>query len=70
MSGELPLLADFSHQSGELRYYSRRPGEQWSGWARANLEDWRSTKFEDAIDGPVTESLGIRGATLKTDADG
>ena len=55
---------------GAVNYYSRRPGEEWSGWGRASIGEWSSTKFEGAIGGPITDSIGIRGAILKTDSDG
>ncbi len=55
---------------GAVNYYSRRPGEEWNGWGRASLGDWSSTKFEGAVGGPITDSLGVRAAVLKTDSDG
>ena len=55
---------------GAVNYYSRRPGDEWNGWARAGFGDWSSTKFEGAIGGPVTDALGVRFAALKTDSKG
>ncbi len=55
---------------GAVNYYSRRPGEEWEGWARASIGEWSSTKFEGAVGGPISDKIGIRGAILKTDSDG
>lgn len=55
---------------GAVNYYSRRPGEEWDGWARASVGEWSTTKFEGAIGGPITDQIGIRGAILKNDSDG
>jgi iron complex outermembrane receptor protein len=55
---------------GAVNYYSRRPGEEWNGWARASVGEWSTTKFEGAIGGPITDTIGIRGAILKEDSDG
>jgi len=55
---------------GAVNYYSRRPGETWEGWGRATVGEWSSTKFEGAVGGPITDTIGIRGAILKTDSDG
>ena len=55
---------------GAVNYYSRKPGDEWNGWARAGVGDWGYTKFEGAVGGPVTEQFGVRGAILKTDSNG
>ena len=55
---------------GAVNYVSRKPTEEWSGWGRAGVGEWESTKFEGAIGGPLGDRMGIRASFLKTDSDG
>ncbi len=55
---------------GTVNYHSRRPGDEWNGWARAGYGRWSTTKFEGAVGGPISDTVGIRAAVLKTDSDG
>ena len=55
---------------GAVNFISRKPTDEWEGWARAGYGSFEMTKFEGAFGGPVTDTVGIRGAILKTDSDG
>jgi iron complex outermembrane receptor protein len=55
---------------GAVNFVSRKPTEDWEGWARAGAGSWGLTKFEGAFGGPLSDTTAFRAAVLKTESDG
>lgn len=55
---------------GAVNFVSRKPTPEWEGYARGGVGNFGLTQIEGAVGGPVSDTLGVRAAVLKTDSDG
>ncbi len=55
---------------GAVNYVSRKPTPEWEGYGRGGFGKYGYTQFEGAVGGPISDTLGVRAAILKTDSDG
>jgi iron complex outermembrane receptor protein len=55
---------------GAVNFVSKKPTQEWDGWARAAYGSWDHTKLEGAFGGPLGDRTAFRAALLKTDSDG
>jgi len=55
---------------GAVNFISRKPTDEWDGWARAGYGSYEATQFEGALGGPISDGLAFRAAVLKIDSEG
>jgi iron complex outermembrane receptor protein len=55
---------------GAINFVARKPGDALEASALVSIGTYSATKVEAAIGGPVSETLGIRGAFVKNDSNG
>jgi iron complex outermembrane receptor protein len=55
---------------GAVNFVSRKPTQEWDGWARAGTGSFGATKAEAAFGGGLSDTTAFRVAVLKSDSDG
>ena len=55
---------------GAVNFVSRKPTQDWEGWARANAGSFGLKSIEGAFGGPLGDKAAFRFSLLKTDSDG
>jgi len=55
---------------GAVNFVSRKPTQDWEGWARANAGSFGLKSLEGAFGGPLGDAAAFRFSLLKTDSDG
>ena len=56
--------------AGALSLRSAGPGQEFNGYAELSYGEWNQTRFEGAVGGPVSETVGLRIAGFHDSKDG
>ena len=68
--GPQPVYFGQSAIAGLVSYSSKRPGDEWDGYAVVEAGNFNFRKLEGAVGGPISENWGIRLAGKYTETDG